>query len=625
MVITDKHGGSNATETALTRRKMLAASSALLAAGAAGCLSGGEDDDGEDGANGGGEAETITTWTSTIPGEMNLNSMASGFPWDEEWIFFEQITTFYADGEVEHELVEDWEYDNDDRTLTVEFADGWYWWNGDQVTAEDIYWTDMVSHHSNPEISQWEDLELVDEMTIVRTFKEEQNPIHIDSMVSGAFGETVRGHRDWYEPWAERLAEASDQEERAELQDELAEEMPIHLSTAVEEGLGNGPYAITEFDEQSIRLELNDDHPYADEMDIPRLEIILAADDALAQRILGGDIDFGSGLLETHIGDAERPDHLDDVVRYDDTYMRNVKFYEQGPGEAHMRTLEVRRAIAHVLDNPDISENYATPSTPREAQTGMTAAVTETFFDDEFIDDFIDYPYQADEDGAIDLMESAGYELDGDDWVDEDGDRVELEMVIPDRHTNIARTVVDQLNEFGFTVDLNVLEGATYNDRRSDVIDWDLTVGEHGGMIAHPWYYFRLEHQHSNDFGEIDVAMDAIEEGETRTPYNGRQTVVDLPTEVGQEDPSGSTEEVNLVELYNEWWITQTDERNQEIAETFAWWFNYYVPMVDLVELETGSFGNTRDFQFDTETNDWQTYRGDYRALRRGRITAGTD
>lgn len=168
---------------------------------------------------------------------------------------------------------------------------------------------------------------------------------------------------------------------------------------------------------------------------------------------------------------------------------------------------------------------------------------------------------------------------------------------------------------------MNAIEGATYNDRRSDRIDWDLTVGEHGSMIAHPFYYFRLEHQHSNGFGEIEVAKSAVEEGETCAPYNGRKAVLDIPSEIGQEDLSGDTEELNLLELYDEWWTIQSDERDQEITERFSWWFNYYVPMIDLVEIESGAFGNTEDFEFDTSGNDWQTYRGDYYGLQRGLIS----
>lgn len=155
-------------------------------------------------------------------------------------------------------------------------------------------------------------------------------------------------------------------------------------------------------------MEAFDDHPYADEIDLEEFEIILAEDDAIAQRIMGGDIDFRHGLLSTHIGDADEPENVENIVRYDDSYMRNVKFFEQGPGQEHMRKIEVRRAIAHILDRSHISDNYTTPSTPREQQTGLTSAVTEEFTSDGFTDNFIDYPVEANEERAEELMEEQG-------------------------------------------------------------------------------------------------------------------------------------------------------------------------------------------------------------------------
>lgn len=131
-------------------------------------------------------------------------------------------------------MVEDWEWDEDDLTLTVEYAEGWHWWNGDELTAEDNYWVDMLGHHSNPEASQWEEIELVDDYTIVYHFKEPQSPFILETFVSGGSGENVRGHRDKFQSWAEEMAEIDDQDERLQLEEELADEMPLQLSTAVE-------------------------------------------------------------------------------------------------------------------------------------------------------------------------------------------------------------------------------------------------------------------------------------------------------------------------------------------------------------------------------------------------------
>ncbi|MGQ3722439.1 ABC transporter substrate-binding protein [Natrialba aegyptia] len=612
MPSSDRHGTVDSAEEFLTRRQMLAASSAMVAAGVAGCMGGEKEGRGEGG---------ISSWQPTIPDEINFNSWATGYPWSQSWMLLEPVQRFYADGSMTLEQISDWEYDPDEQAVTVEFEEGWYWWNGDQVTAEDKYWYEECARLFQGDGSDIEELILEDEMTLTRVYKEPQNPELVQYQLGGYLGEMQRVHRDKFKPWAEELQDAADHDERLEIQEEMAEEMPLHISTVMDEGLGNGPFEIVDYDTEGIYCELFEDHPYADEIEIDEFEFVLAQDDALAQRIQGGVVDFGFGLLQQWVGEGTAPNSMDNITVYNDTFMRKLEFFGQGPGAEHLRRREVRRAIAHVLNLEHISTNYNTESVPREAQTGLPSAVTENWLDDSYVESYIDYPVQDDEERATELMEQAGYELRGDEWVDEDGDLVSLQLVLPDFRTNLARTISDQLINFGFEIDFNVLESATYNDRKSNNVDFDLTIENHGGQIAHPFYYFRHNHTAGNELGETVDIEQALDAGETRSPYNGREIVVEVPTEVGQEDLSGSTEEVNLFELDQEWRSVNDEQRNQEIAETFSWYWNFHLPGVNLVEVQTGTFGNTQDYDFNTETNDWEAYRGAYRGLKRGHIS----
>ncbi|MFC4439977.1 MULTISPECIES: ABC transporter substrate-binding protein [Natrialbaceae] len=593
--MSDSTGHSiDSAEEFLTRRRMLAASSATIAGGLAGCL-GGEQT---------GSGDAIRTFQPMIPDEMNFNTWASGYPWSQTWLLLEPVQRFFTDGSVENQMIEHWEYNPDERALTVEFEDGWHWWNGDQITAEDKYWYEECARLVHGEGSDLEDLVLEDEMTITRVYKEPQNPELVEYKLGGYLGEMMRVHRDKFRPWAEELRDASNQEERLEIEDRMADEMPLHISTVAEEGLGNGPFKIVDYSTEGIDLEF-----------------LLAEDDAVAQRLQGGDIDFGYSLLQTWVGEEMAADHVADIHRCDDTFMRRIEIFGRGPGSEHLRKREVRRAIAHAVDNRHVSNNYSAPSTAREAQTGLTAEVTSNWLDDDYVADYLEYPFEADEDGATELMERAGYELEDDRWVDEDGDRVSFEIVIPDHNTNIGRTVSDQLANFGFEIDFDVLEGATYRANTEETINFDMTVGEHGGLIAHPFYYFRHDHTHSLDMGDTGVIEDVLEEGETRAPYNGREIVIEISSNVGDEDPSGSTEEINLFELDQEWRVTAEEDRSREIAEIFSWYWNFHLPGIDLVEVRSGTFGNTRDFEFQTDTKDWSCYRGAYRGVKRGHVS----
>lgn len=604
----NRHGSIGSAEEFLTRRKVMAASAAMVTGEVAGCLGGSTDNDG-----------TLTTFHETIPTEMNFNTWAPSYPWNPTWLLLEPVLRYYADGSISLEMVDDWEYDEDSQELTVHHNDEFYWWNGDMVTAEDKYWYGEVARLLSPDSSDYEQLTLENNgQTIVREYKEPQNPELVQYELGGYLGAMMRGHRDKFRPWAEELQDASTDEEQVEIEERMAEEMPLHISTVADEGLGMGPFEIVDFDEQGIYCELYDEHPYADRIEIDELEYVLAADEAVAQQIMGGDLDFGFAQLSNWIGDQE-PNHAETIAPYQDTFMRKLEFMMQGPGAEHMRTLEVRRAIVHALNLEHVSTNFAPESTARTRQIGLPERVTENWLGDS-VDDFIDYPVESDEDRAVELMESAGYERDGGNWVDDGGSQVSLEMVVPPWADNPARTVTDQLSQFGVQVDLTVLEGAAYNDRTEDSIDFDLTMGNHGALVAHPSFYFRPTHSHGNELGEASVIESALDDGRDRSPYNGKELIVEIPTEVGREDRSGSTEEINLYELYREWMTTQSEERNQEIAETFAWFWNFYLPGIDQFEMMGGSWGNVDKWEFDVN-DEWKAYRGAFRAAKRGYIS----
>lgn len=598
----------------LSRRKMMATTSALVTGGIAGCLGGSGDDD-----NGSGDEHTITTFMSSIPTEMNWNTWAPSYPWTPTWLLLEPVQRFYADGSMSLELIDDWEYDPDTQELTVHHNEDFYWWNGDACTAEDKYWYGEVGRLLNPDSSDYEQLVLENNgQTIVREYKEPQNPELVQYALGGYLGEMMRGHRDKFRPWAEELQDATTEDERLEIEERMAEEMPIDMDTFIDEGLGMGPFQAVEYDEQGIYCELFDQHPYADQIEIDRLDYVLAADEAVAQQIMGGDLDFGFSQLSNWIGEQE-PDHAETIAPYEDTFMRKLEFMMDGPAAEHMRRLEFRRALAHAINLEFVSQNFSPPSTPRTLQSGLSEAVTEEWLGD-YADDFIEYPVETDEEGAIDLLESAGYEQDGDEWVGPDGESIAMEMVVPSWADNPARTVTDQLQEFGFEVDLTVLEGAAYNDRTEDHVDFDLTMGSHGSLVAHPYAYFRPTHSHGNDLGTAEVIEDALADGQERSPYNGKELIVEIPEEVGQEDLSGSTREVNLYDLFQEWLTVSTEEESREIAETFTWFWNFYLPGVDQFEMMSGSWGNVEKWEFNVN-KDWEAYRGAFRAAKRGHIS----
>lgn len=124
-------------------------------------------------------------------------------------------------------------------------------------------------------------------------------------------------------------------------------------------------------------------------------------------------------------------------------------------------------------------------------------------------------------------------------------------------------------------------------------------MGSHGSLVAHPSYYFCPTHKGGNDPGDGEVIVDVLADGKDRSPYNGKKLTVKIPEEVGQEDLSRSTREVNLYELFKEWQTAPIEERSQEIARTFTWFGNSYLPGIDQFEMTIGSWGNVENWNYD--------------------------
>jgi hypothetical protein len=105
----------------------------------------------------------------------------------------------HTDGTITLDMIEDWDYDSDTNTETINFNQDWYWWNGDQITAEDKYYFEQVQRRLNPDASGYEQLSVENNgQTIVRQHKEPQNPQLTKYGIGGYLGvvtSTDRGPR----------------------------------------------------------------------------------------------------------------------------------------------------------------------------------------------------------------------------------------------------------------------------------------------------------------------------------------------------------------------------------------------------------------------------------------------
>ena len=622
------------TEQRLGRRKMMAISSAAIAGGLAGC-SGGGGKDGEgtgttndsESPNGGGSPKdaTIDTWIARLPSRMTWNPWATSYPWTTSWMFCEPLVRKYADGSVETTMLDDWNYDADNQVTTVKFSEDWYWWNGNKITAADKYWFEETARLFDPEGSSVKRLEMPNKFTLKRYHKEKQNPQLLKYNLGGYLGALVRGYREKYKPWAEKLQGVSSQSERQKIQENMGKEMKLPTKKVMNEGLGTGAFKLTNVSSRAMEFEKFDKHPYADKINIPKLKLHTAKDQALSQKIKADKLDFGFGSVKEWAGKGVAPDHVKDVAVFRDSMLRKLAINQMGDAAKHLRKRKVRQALAHVVNANNVTKNMGGKQYTLKTQSGLPPAVAKRWVGDSQLNKYIKYPVGSNTKKAASLMREAGYQKSGGNWQGPGGETVKFEFPVQSHQVAQGKTIKDQLQQFGFKINFISMSANNFSSKYEENRTMDLYLNSHGSLSAHPYFFFRPNHEFGHELGEAGNVKRWLEQGETHSQFNGRPLKPEIPTKVGKQDLSGSTETVNLFDLWQEWGTAQSDKRNKEIARKFSWFWNFHLPQIDLYQPGNASWLDTKNFKaVDQDKRVWKGYRASFVSLKRGKLKAKT-
>ena len=618
MAKTSKRDSSPSVAESLSRRRLLTASSAAVATGLAGCMGGKKKK-----KQGSLKEDTINTWIERLPTRMTWNPWATNYPWTTSWLVCARVVRFFADGSVKTTMLDDWSYDADKQVTTIKFQKDWYWWNGNKVKAADKYYFEELARLMDPEGSDLKKLEMPDDYTLKRYHKEPQNPQLLKYNLGGYLGANVRGYRETYKPWVEKFQDVSKQSERESLKEKLGKEVKIPTKDLIDKGLGTGAFKLTKADNQKMVFEKFDKHPFADEIDIPKLQLNVAKEETLANQIKNDKLDLGFGLRSEWIDEGVGPEYIKNVNTYRDTYMTKINFGLIGKAAKHLRKRQVRQAVACAIDTNKLMSNIGGKNYTLSTQSGLPPAVGKKWVGEDQLNEYIDYPTKSDNDRVAKLMRDAGYKKKGGTWTDSSGKKVTFELAVETRFAPHGKTLKDQLKQAGFNVNFMTLSANNFSSKYSDTPTFDMTIDEHGALTAHPYYYFRSDHQFGNELGEPGAVKRWLQQGKSRSQFDGRELKPEIPKKVGAEDLSGATERVNLFELTQKWKSAQTKQENRRLARKYSWYWNFHLPQIDLYQSASGSWGDTENFTFqNTDSNDWKSYRACYTNLKRGNIKA---
>ncbi|WP_235063458.1 ABC transporter substrate-binding protein [Candidatus Halobonum tyrrellensis] len=590
-------------------------------------MSNGDDSSGEQSTMGGGSDSTGTTGTGSEDGgsdggslveprfdfvggrtptdvQMNPWNLANfGHTYHIYWTT--PIASAYADGTIASDYLEDMTADGNELALT--FPDGWTFWNGRDLTAEDFYVQMEIERFQDPEASQFESVELTDDSTVTLTFKADVTPNLMKAAMVGKYQITPR----WiYNDYLTRYQEASGSEDRSAVTEELLQ-MTVPVEQFVDEGLGNGLYQIDSFGSAETLASKYEDHPYADRTNVPETRIIPVGDNT-ESLATNNELDRVSWIRE-----RQRQQYPEDLQNQQQIkWFRTQKFILNWTNP-HLANRSVRRAIISAIDLPSITaaaRRYI--AEPTQVQTGLRSSIHDQYLGSDFVDQLIDYPVETDTETAASYMEQAGYSQQNGTWTSPDGETVSLDILTRTQTGQAQPTQVmsDQLNTFGIETNVNAV-GENYYTKLQE---WDFDMGwvwHVARALWHPVAYF------SNDFYGVkadDVGSDGP--GPTGVP-----DTVTIPEEVGAKEVSGSGVEFNPAELMNELPSSTSQDQVVERTRTLSQWFNYDLPAIVYMQENTGYAGDSAHFTFPGDDKKLDTNYPGRVAWMKGWISGQTE
>ncbi|WP_153553002.1 ABC transporter substrate-binding protein [Halomicrobium sp. LC1Hm] len=544
-----------------------------------------------------------------IPTDVNWNLFGPDLPWNLA------RGLYHVTRPTQLWVLDDWSYDTDEQIETWTFPDNLTWWNGDQVTAEHQYISDEISRLQNPEGSSMKRVWTEDDRTLKREYKKPQNPTILKESSTGTF---LAAHPSLYQEWLEKYQDAADQSARDSVTQEL-EKFKVTSTEILDNGLGNGPYELTEVNNQAMVFEVRTDHPWYQDNQVEtyRVRAIKEGGSIIKKQ---DKLDLGRGLLKSSF---TGPDHLQNITESRSVQLRKVAFNHTNE---HLQKRKVRQALAHLIDWNSIIANQQPQAAAVPKQTGMGKRMAKQWLGDELYGKMADYPITADPDGATKYLNEAGYSKQGGEWVDPDGKTVSFNMLSINwgAFTKGARTVNSQMNQFGFDMNFEGVSGGVYYKRARNQMDYDLTFFFHNNFLNHPISYFR-----SSQIGGLRLANlenygtqlpKWLDEGKERSPFNGMPLTPEIPTEPGAKEISGDGEQINLWELYDETLSAESEAQTRENVRLLARYWNYDLPHLVILQPKAGFWGDTKDFDMPVDDETYEIYAGMHAALKRGAI-----
>ena len=262
--------------------------------------------------------------------------------------------------------------------------------------------------------------------------------------------------------------------------------LPRHIyadqSTPVQFGdpvaaTGSGPYRLVEYDRAQGRylLESNPDY-YRGALRFDEVAIVRMTPEAAIQAMQAGEVDLISDLPYELVPQAEAAGIS--VLTVASNHPERLVFNHRGL----FASRALRQALAYAIDRKELAD-IAYPDAALPASTGYFQPGS-PWSSGEAPED-----YTLDRDHADRLIVEAGWERDASGRWTRESQPVELRLITDSRYRRSATVLAEQLETYGFSVDLRLLEVAALQ-QQAQADDFDLmlrptsTIGDPGAILS---------------------------------------------------------------------------------------------------------------------------------------------
>lgn len=578
-------------EATATRRGVLGAAGAAGVAALAGCTGGSGGDGGADG--------TLTVPTGVAPGDMEWNEYADiNYPDRAGFVVFDRLLYYRkTTGEFVPGALSEWDVGDDVATLTL--ADGVRWHDGTEATAADLERKLAIEAIESGPISEFASdgtIEAVDdrrlEIGLERTVSE---PVFLNSLLMVELDTPATHYED-------ALAALRDDPETDALEE-----------IRIDEPVGTGPFRFERAAEQELVLSKFEDYHRAENVNFEEMRYqFLESNSQRWQAMRGETVDALHNVATTPEVAGTFPDHVREIKQPANWGMSILFDHEH----EHFGRLEVRQAIAHLIDREAVAANSAaggdwkaSVKTPHGIAGNFDGGAEDWLDDPSAYEDY--GPGARNTERAAELLESAGFSREDGSWVDEDGQPLEFSIKVPSDWDDWVRAVTtynQHLSDFGIDAELvSRSESAFFDEDLYGDAGFDVTVMWWVEGVTYPYHSFRWIFNSQ----EADTIWNLPDEAE-------------IPP-IGE--PDGPTETMVFADEIGE--LVAMDPESDEAREKIqrlAWAVNYWLPMLPLMEKFDQSFVSTDGWDVVEESDPDASVQYPTTYLPRvGKLTAETE